>query len=111
MCVLCAQPWRGVGMVPLRGVHGHFDHAHGRPWVALDEFVNASLARVVGAAPAEVVAVNTLTVNLHVLLATFYTPTNDRYRILLEDKAFPSDHVGAPHAHAPPRTRTYTCVC
>ena len=86
-----------------RAVNGHFAHPHQRPWALLDEFVNNGLARIVGAEPAEVIAMNTLTVNLHILLVTFYTPTSKRFKVLLEHKAFPSDHVRARargvHAH------------
>jgi len=74
-------------------VNGHFDHPHQRPWARLDEFVNASSARLVGAKPEEVIIMNTLTVNLHILLVTFYTPTAARYKVIMEEKAFPSDHV------------------
>ena len=71
------------------GVEGHF-HAK-NPWMPYHEFVAESLARVVGAKPTEVVAMNSLTVNLHLLMVSFYRPTADRYKIIIEKGAFPSD--------------------
>jgi kynureninase len=71
------------------GVEGHL---HGRrPWYSYHEAFRAPLARLVGAGEDEVVAMNSLTVNLHVLMATFYRPTGERRRIMIEDTAFPSD--------------------
>lgn len=71
------------------GVEGHF---HGRhPWYPYHEFVRETGARLVGALPHEVVFMNSLTVNLHLMMVTFYRPTRERYRILIEDAAFPSD--------------------
>lgn len=51
------------------------------------------MSRLVGATPAEVAAMGTLTSNLHLLLASFYVPTETRFKVLLDWKAFPSDHV------------------
>ncbi len=70
-------------------VDGHFDAA--TPWYSYHESVREPVARLVGAQPAEVVCMNSLTVNLHLLMATFYRPTKARHKILMEDPAFPSD--------------------
>ena len=71
------------------GVEGHHDAK--RPWVSYHELAREKLARLVGATPREVVAMNTLTVNLHLLMVSFYRPTSQRFRIVIEDSAFPSD--------------------
>jgi kynureninase len=71
------------------GVEGWFESRE--PWLEYVGSLRASIARLVGAAPDEVAAMNTLTVNLHLLLATFYRPTAERFRIVVEDTAFPSD--------------------
>ena len=70
-------------------VEGHI-HAK-NPWLPYHEFVTEPLARVVGAMPIEVVAMNSLTVNLHLLMVSFYRPTKERYKIVIEKGAFPSD--------------------
>ena len=71
------------------GVEGHF---HGTsPWLSYHETLADATARLVGARPLEVVVMNSLTVNLHLLLVSFYRPTATRYKILLEGGAFPSD--------------------
>ncbi|MCO6435578.1 MAG: kynureninase [Phycisphaerae bacterium] len=72
-----------------RAVEGHFEGA--RPWYSYPEYFHDSLARLVGAGPDEVVVMNTLTVNLHLLMVSFYRPTPGRHAILMEAPAFPSD--------------------
>ena len=71
------------------GVEGHF-HAK-NPWMPYHEFLTEKMAKLVGAKPIEVVVMNTLSVNLHLLMASFYRPTKERYKILIESDAFPSD--------------------
>jgi len=71
------------------GVEGHF-HAK-NPWMPYHEFLTESMARVVGAKPMEVVVMNTLTVNLHLLMVSFYRPSAERNKIVIEADAFPSD--------------------
>lgn len=67
-------------------------HFHGRhPWMPYHSFVRDNLATLVGALPGEVVAMNSLSVNLHLMLVSFYRPTPQRHAILLEKRAFPSD--------------------
>lgn len=71
------------------GVRGH--HQGMRPWIAYHEHLAAPLADLVGAAASEVVAMNALTVNLHLMLVSFYKPADGRDCILIEKTAFPSD--------------------
>jgi kynureninase len=71
------------------GVDAHFDGM--RPWYPYHEALRAPLARLVGAKEREVVAMNSLTVNLHLMMVSFYRPTRTRYRVLIESPAFPSD--------------------
>jgi kynureninase len=71
------------------GVEGHL-HAH-NPWVSYHELLTEPLTRLVGARPSEVVAMNSLTVNLHLMMVSFYRPTRRRHKILVEANAFPSD--------------------
>jgi kynureninase len=72
-----------------RGVDGHFDAE--RPWLSYHEQVTRGLARLTGALPTEVVAMNSLTVNLHLMLTSFYRPAGERRKILMESHAFSSD--------------------
>ena len=70
-------------------VEGHF---RGKlPWLSYHEYVRDNLAEVVGALPSEVVAMNTLGVNLHLMMVSFYRPTRERHAILVEAGAFPTD--------------------
>lgn len=71
------------------GVEGHF---HGKnPWFHYHKFLTEKAAKVVGALPHEVVVMNNLTVNLHLMMVSFYRPTATRYKIIMEAGAFPSD--------------------
>ncbi|KAH9946003.1 kynureninase [Epithele typhae] len=74
-----------------RGVEGHFDHPHGRNWKDIADLVTPHFAQIVGAKESEVACMGTLTANLHLMINSFYKPTRERYRILCEDHAFPSD--------------------
>ena len=71
------------------GVDAH--HATGTPWYSYHEALREPTARLIGAKPLEVICMNSLTVNLHLMMATFYRPTKSRFKILMEEPAFPSD--------------------
>ncbi len=71
------------------GVEGHFDAEH--PWFSYHELLMTPAAKMVGAHTSEVVHMNGLTTNIHLLMVSFYRPTQERYKILCEAKAFPSD--------------------
>ena len=71
------------------GVKGHF-HAK-NPWMPYHEFLTENYSKIVGAKKSEVVAMNTLTVNLHLMMVSFYRPTENRHKIIIEKDAFPSD--------------------
>jgi kynureninase len=101
------------------GVEGHFHAEH--PWYSYHEELTPSLARLVGALPEEVVAMNQLTSNLHFLMVSFYRPTGRRKKILTEQRPFPSDtyafasqiafHGGDPEAdliEVPPHAGEHT---
>ncbi len=71
------------------GVEGHF-HAR-QPWFSYHEMFPQLLTKIVGGLPEEIVVMNQLTVNLHLLMASFYQPSSERFKIICEAKAFPSD--------------------
>ncbi|MDH3305096.1 MAG: kynureninase [Gammaproteobacteria bacterium] len=85
-------------------VDGHFNSD--RPWLSYHRLATAGFADLTGAKPSEVIAMNTLTVNLHLLMASFYRPTAERRKIVIEAGAFPSDQYAAAsqiriHGHDP----------
>ncbi len=71
------------------GVEGHFYAKN--PWMPYHEFLTEKMAKIVGGQPEEVVVMNTLTVNLHLMMVSFYRPTPKRHKIVIEGNAFPSD--------------------
>ena len=71
------------------GVRGHIEATN--PWITYHEFLTDSMAKIVGAKPIEVVIMNTLTTNLHLLMVSFYKPTKSKFKIVIESDAFPSD--------------------
>jgi len=71
------------------GVEGHFQAKNA--WMPYHEFFSKKLSKVVGAKEKEVVVMNTLTTNLHLMMVSFYRPTTKRYKIVIEKAAFPSD--------------------
>jgi kynureninase len=71
------------------GVDAH--HATGTPWYTYHQALREPTARLLGAKPLEIICMNSLTVNLHLMMATFYRPTKSRFKILMEEPAFPSD--------------------
>ncbi|MBK8626309.1 MAG: kynureninase [Saprospiraceae bacterium] len=77
------EDWKNLG------VEGHF-HAK-NPWMPYHEYLSKNMAQIVGAFPSEVVVMNSLTVNLHLLMVSFYRPTKNRYKILFDYSPFPSD--------------------
>jgi len=77
------EAWRKLG------VEGHFKGVH--PWMPYHEFLREPLAELTGSLPSEVVAMNSLTVNLHLLMVSFYRPRGKRRQILIERQPFPSD--------------------
>ena len=81
------QDWKRLG------VEGHF-HAK-NPWLPYHEFLTKAMAKVVGAKSEEVVVMNTLTVNLHLMMISFYRPNGKRNKIIIEADAFPSDKYAA----------------
>src|SRR5207247_4981299 len=71
------------------GVDAHLNAK--TPWYSYHETLRESAARLVGAQPIEVICMNSLTVKLHLMMATFYRPTKSLFKILMKDPAFPSD--------------------
>src|SRR5204862_2494669 len=71
------------------GVDAHLSAT--TPWYSYHETLREPTARLIGAQPIEVICMNSLTVNLHLMMATFYRPTKSRFKILMEEPAFPSD--------------------
>lgn len=71
------------------GVEAHFRGRH--PWMPYHRLLTSQMADLVGAQPAEVVVMNSLTVNLHLLMVSFYRPSKARHKIIIEGSAFPSD--------------------
>jgi kynureninase len=79
-----------------KGVFGHFkeiEDSNLATWLNVDDDLQEDMAKLVGAKASEVAIMQTLTANLHLLMASFYKPTKERWKIILEGKAFPSDHV------------------
>lgn len=73
-------------------IYGSLGHTHPQnPWIAYHEPLAADLASLVGALPSEVIAMNSLTVNLHLMMVSFYRPTKERYKILVNPRLFSSD--------------------
>ena len=73
-----------------KGARAHFEPEH--PWADYHELLAEPMARIVGASAEEVVVMNSLTVNLHLMMVSFYRPSKHRFKILIEEHAFPSDH-------------------
>lgn len=96
-----------------KGVFGHFTDYEGGlpPWLHIDDAIKNQTAKIVGALPSEVVIMETLTANLHLLMASFYRPTKDRWKIIIEGKAFPSDHVSDPVPTCYPSVADDMVVC
>lgn len=75
--------WRDLAL------EGHMKARH--PWLPYHEFLTEQMARVIGAKPIETVVMNSLTVNLHLLMVSFFKPREERYKVIIEKGAFPSD--------------------
>lgn len=71
------------------GVEGHTEAKHS--WLPYHEFLTENMAKIVGAKPLEVVVMNTLTTNLHLMMVSFFQPTKNKFKIVVESDAFPSD--------------------
>ncbi|MEP3389226.1 MAG: kynureninase [Reichenbachiella sp.] len=91
------QDWQDLG------VEGHFDERATRPWFHYHKFLKSHLAKLAGAKEMEVVSMNSLTTNLHLMMVSFYRPTAKRFKIITEAGAFPSDQYALEtqlHFHA-----------
>ncbi|KAF4550904.1 Kynureninase-like protein 1 [Elsinoe fawcettii] len=78
-----------------KGVYGHFTEIEDsplRPWFDVDDDVAEDMGSIIGARKDEIAVMQTLTANIHFALMSFYRPTTERYKIIIESKAFPSDH-------------------
>ncbi|KAF2153964.1 putative kynureninase [Myriangium duriaei CBS 260.36] len=92
-----------------KGVYGHFkeiDDSPLVPWLHVDDDVAEDMGNLIGGSKSETAVMQTLTANIHLALASFYRPTKDRYKIIIEGKAFPSDHYAIEsqlrqHGHDP----------
>ncbi|WP_317624069.1 hypothetical protein [Reichenbachiella carrageenanivorans] len=85
------------------GVEGHFDVRAKRPWFHYHKYLKTHLATLAGANESEVVSMNSLTTNLHLMMVSFYRPTTERFKIITEAGAFPSDQYALEtqiHFHA-----------
>jgi kynureninase len=71
------------------GVEGHFEGKN--PWMYYHHFLTEKAAKIVGAKPSEIIVMNNLTANLHLMMVSFYRPTKTRFKIMMEASAFPSD--------------------
>jgi kynureninase len=86
------QTWGSIA------VGGHFTQLEDSPLVPYQDMAadcSRKCAKIVGASPEEVVIMNTLTVNLHLMMAAFYKPTEKKHKIMLEWRPFPSDYVSS----------------
>mgnify|MGYP006153905535 CR=1 FL=1 len=88
-CYPCIRTLDELDAWATLGVEGHFLGRH--PWMPYHELLTEQTARLVGAHPLEVVVMNTLSVNLHLMMVSFYRPTRERPAILVEAGSFPSD--------------------
>ena len=96
-----------------KGVFGHFkevEDSNLAPWLHVDDDLQEDMANLVGAKPSEIAIMQTLTANLHLMMASFYQPTKERWKIILEGKAFPSDHVGLLTLKSKGGTRGGSCA-
>lgn len=79
-----------------KGASGHFrlhEDSNIPPFVNVDDVAAQRMAPIVGASAREVAVMETLSANLHLMMASFFRPTREKHKIILEGKAFPSDHV------------------